>query len=101
MSEVIEIIRLTAYQGGLLSVAFASAFIYEWYCCIEGWRGNKSTSFVPLLGGIFGCSAIIASGIPESRNFWWIPFIITPDSFLMIANGIYLTFRKNMRMSKK
>lgn len=90
MNNFIQVVWETIYGGGLFSVAFIVFAGAQWIWIIRFLLGNKKSHlFIPLIGGISGCLAIVGSGVPEAQKFWWIPFVMNPGSLWMIGGGIY------------
>lgn len=102
MNHVIQAMWETIYRGGLFSVAFIGLSVIQWVWVIQGWRGKKTHSLIPLLGGILGCLGVVFSGVPGAKGFWWVPFVIDPGSILMIGGGIYaeIVYRKSSKPGK-
>jgi len=49
--------------------------LMNWWCVIEAILGNKQSSWVPLLGGIFASLGMALFGEPYC-DWWFIPFIV-------------------------
>jgi hypothetical protein len=63
----------------IFAIAFAAVFLYvstaNWLIILVYVLKKKHSSWVPLVGGLSGCLAILVDPTRSFREYWWFPLI--------------------------
>jgi hypothetical protein len=54
---------------------------------------KKTTSLIPLAGGIFGCFALIIIPIAAVARYFWLPLVADPGTILSVIGVIIISWR--------
>lgn len=62
---------------------------------------RKASSWVPLLGGLFGAIACYLSPFPVANRYYWLPFVLDWGSIPgLLYTVVYLAWQRGVKEEK-